>query len=92
MFIDYFELEMEFDDAETCSALFLCLESLVAEAKNITTEKGEMNFRMEDETNCRMKESPRQRILIHHTSFCGGFILYVSAALHSSLYNVHATI
>ena len=31
---------MEFDDAETCSALFLCLESLVAEAKNITTEKG----------------------------------------------------
>ena len=45
---DYFELEMEFDDAETCSALFLCLESLVLEAKNITTEKGELNVGTKD--------------------------------------------
>ena len=49
---------MEFDDAETCSALFLCLESLVAEAKNITSEKGEINLRMKDGMNRRMKESP----------------------------------
>ena len=34
---------MEFDDAETCSALFHCLSSLLVEAQNITQEKGMKN-------------------------------------------------
>jgi hypothetical protein len=36
----HFELEMEFEDNETCNALLVCLESLLAEAHLIAKEKG----------------------------------------------------